>query len=195
MQTLTKAPKTAEAAVKAYGKAVSTHNRESIIARLPKGSRGVEVGVWKGDFSREILDAITPSKLYLIDPWELNDDQTNRTSTVDTTQDALDAVHSEVVERFKAWSSVNVCRARSDEAAASWQEPPVDWVYVDSIHTFPATYETLAEWWPHIKPGGLACGDDCWRPDVAEAAKVFAELVGCTLTIKDSQFVIEKAVA
>ena len=43
--------------------------RRFLLSRLPQNSVGCELGVWKGDFSEEILRMVKPGKLYLIDPW------------------------------------------------------------------------------------------------------------------------------
>ena len=36
---------------------------------LPKGSVGVEIGVWEGEFSKNFNHAVQPSCLHLVDPW------------------------------------------------------------------------------------------------------------------------------
>jgi hypothetical protein len=36
---------------------------------LPKKSVEVEIGVWLGELSKEIVKIVQPKKLHLIDPW------------------------------------------------------------------------------------------------------------------------------
>jgi hypothetical protein len=45
-------------------------DRNSLIQQLPKNAIWAEVGVYRGDFSQQILDLCTPSELYLIDNWK-----------------------------------------------------------------------------------------------------------------------------
>ncbi|MEM7189627.1 MAG: hypothetical protein AAF439_08445, partial [Pseudomonadota bacterium] len=47
--------------------------RRAVLNALPKGAVGAEVGVWKGDFSAEILATAAPACLHLIDPWCVSD--------------------------------------------------------------------------------------------------------------------------
>lgn len=168
-------------------------DRRLFLEALPKGSVGIEVGVWWGDFSSQVLSGVQPERLHLVDPWERNDDETNRKSTMETTQERLDEVFACVCVRFKH-SPVNIYRGRSVEVAAEWTEP-VDWVYIDGIHTYEAVKADLAAWWPHVKPGGHICGHDLWVPGVLKAAWEFAGSLGMTqLRQINGNFLIPKEV-
>jgi len=48
-------------------------SRDFVLRNFPKNSVGAEIGVWKGDFSQEILGIVKPRKLHLIDPWAYQD--------------------------------------------------------------------------------------------------------------------------
>ena len=43
--------------------------RKNIISQIDKKSIIGEIGVWRGEFSKRILDNCDPKKLILIDPW------------------------------------------------------------------------------------------------------------------------------
>lgn len=43
--------------------------REVIFEFLPINSRCAEIGVWRGDFSQQLLDKLMPVELHLVDPW------------------------------------------------------------------------------------------------------------------------------
>lgn len=150
-----------------------TVDRSEFIAALPKGGVGVEVGVWEGDFSQQAIDGCDPATLYLIDPWEKNDDQTNYTSTVSRSQEELDAVSEAVADRFDHDNRVIIVRARSKDAAAQLKVD-ADWVYIDGIHTYEAVTEDLAAWWPRVKPGGKLGGHDWDKVGVRLAALEFS---------------------
>jgi hypothetical protein len=42
--------------------------RKTVLNQLPKNAVGAEIGVFRGDFSRHIVDYVKPKKLYLVDP-------------------------------------------------------------------------------------------------------------------------------
>jgi hypothetical protein len=165
-------------------------DRTEFLKHLPKGSVGVEVGVWLGDFSQEILDVVEPTELSLVDPWEQNDDATNRMSTMERSQEELDAIYQGVSDRF-AEEPVVIRRGRSLDVASDFIDP-VDWVYIDGIHTFDAVSADLEAWWPHVKPGGMICGHDMWWEGVRKAVSQFAVKQNLALVEIDGNFLIRK---
>ena len=48
--------------------------RAELLKRTPKDSICAEVGVWKGEFSKQILKRTSPRMLHLIDPWMFQPD-------------------------------------------------------------------------------------------------------------------------
>ena len=53
-------------------------DRTSLLEMIPKDSVCVEIGVWKGKFSKQILDKVKPEKLHLIDPWKFMPEYSSR---------------------------------------------------------------------------------------------------------------------
>ncbi|MGH7859695.1 MAG: hypothetical protein ACREQY_20400, partial [Candidatus Binatia bacterium] len=43
--------------------------RAFLLRMLPRDAVCAEIGVWKGELSRRILDKTSPRRLHLIDPW------------------------------------------------------------------------------------------------------------------------------
>ncbi|HIF08442.1 MAG TPA: hypothetical protein EYQ81_00345 [Sneathiellales bacterium] len=41
-----------------------------LLDRLAKNAVCAEIGVWKGDFSAQILKITAPKQLHLVDPWK-----------------------------------------------------------------------------------------------------------------------------
>lgn len=171
------------------------NDRQAILDLLPKGSIGAEVGVWVGDFSQRILDVVKPKLLYLVDPWEHNQDTTNRMSTMARSQEELDVIYLGVQDRF-CGVPVILIRSRSIDAALTLiteRRGRFDWVYVDGIHTFDAVRYDLASWWPLIKAGGLIAGHDFNVEGVRFAAAEFAGGMQLPLEEVDPQnFLIRK---
>ena len=173
-----------------------TVDRSEFIAALPKGGVGVEVGVWEGDFSQQALDGCEPKILWLIDPWEKNDDKTNYTSTVTRTQEELDTIWQSVVDRFSSHENVNVTRMRSEDAAKHMIgcNQLADWVYIDGIHSYQAVLSDLEHWWPLVKPGGMITGHDYDKPEVRLAILEWANYHGLQVATINENFLVTKLI-
>ena len=49
-------------------KETAGHSRQFLLDMLPRHSVGAEIGVLSGNFSKQVLDSISPKQLHLIDP-------------------------------------------------------------------------------------------------------------------------------
>ena len=117
----------------------------------------VEVGVWKGDLSRQIIQKPI-SKLYLVDPWKSINDVEGRLHN--TEQKNLDKIYRIVRRRFSFDKKIEIIRKFSTEAMLDIQDDSVDWIYIDGNHSYEFVKEDLNGWWPKLRSGGFLCGDD-----------------------------------
>jgi hypothetical protein len=75
---------------------------------MPKGAVCAEVGVWRGDFSAEILDRTDPTAFHLVDEWKIASEITRLAENVtrgellpeQVSQDELDSIALDVSCRF-----------------------------------------------------------------------------------------------
>lgn len=177
--------------------------RRRLLDNLPKNGVGVEVGVWRGDFSARILDVARPKKLHLVDPWQAIGEERYEGARyggdLDEGQAEMDAIHAFVLERFareREQGLVEVHRATSGEAAAAFPDGGLDFVYVDGDHTYDAVKADLEAYAPKLRDGGLLAGDDYgvtgwWEDGVTRAVDEFvatgrAEVV----SLENNQFVL-----
>jgi SAM-dependent methyltransferase len=123
-------------------------DRRALLARLPQGSVGAEAGVANGDFSAMILEIVRPRRLHLIDLWG----------------EARFAPGAErVAARFAAEiaaGTVEMRRGYSTERLAEFEDGALDWVYIDTDHTYATTLEELRIARRKVRPGGLILGHD-----------------------------------
>ena len=120
---------------------------------------GVEVGVFKGGFSRWVLDHWPLcQRYYMVDLWAAQDHyrQMDSTSTAENLKRYEQA--RQAVEPHK--KKAELVRKSSVAAAATFPNASVDFVYLDARHTYDAVTEDLEAWWPKIKPGGIMAGED-----------------------------------
>jgi len=180
--------------------------REFVLDKLPEGSAGVEVGVWKGDLSAMILRKVRPTTLMLVDPW-IFDPRFSESlfggGKATQSQADMDAIFQKVRGRFSvevARGVVSIRRNTSVEAAAATADESVDWVYIDGNHTYEFVLEDLRSWYPKVRPGGLVAGDDYDRPGawwgdgVTKAVNEFVKTEPVVVeAIANHQFVLRKA--
>ena len=129
--------------------------RRRVLRDAGPGRGGVcaEIGVWKGDFSRRIIDFLTPKELHLIDPWAFVPDLPNRWygGAFARSQDDMDAIHRSVQERFSAEPAVRVHRGSSLDLATQFADGYFDWVYIDGDHSRQAVLCDLRAWHSKVR--------------------------------------------
>jgi Methyltransferase domain len=124
-------------------------DREALLAELPPGGVGAELGVDQGDFTETILRVARPQRLFLVDSWatrRYNDDKARR-----------------VQDRFAsqiAAGQVSIHRGLSLEAVSRFEDASLDWIYIDSSHAYGVTAAELRAYAPKLKPGGIMAGHD-----------------------------------
>jgi hypothetical protein len=178
-------------------KAALDHRRRRarLIAMLPRGGVGAEVGVWKGDFSARLLSGAKPRLLFLIDPWRQLEQEG---AFYSMGQDEMDAAHRAVSTRFSRQiekGRVQIKRESSLEAAK--QLPELDWAYIDGDHRYEGVLADLQAFWTLLKPKGCLAGDDYsvegwWEDGVTRAVEEFAAAAGCEKIVLGSQFLLRK---
>jgi hypothetical protein len=117
--------------------------------------KGVEVGSFKGEFARTILEK-WEGVLYMVDPWyELED--YNDMSNIGLNQDAyLEAMRSINDFRDRAY----MLRCLSKQAVDLFPDESLDFVYIDGNHEYSYVVQDIKLWYPKVKKGGIVAGHD-----------------------------------
>ncbi len=180
-------------------------DRNFLLRQVPAGGVCAEIGVWKGDFSKSILEIARPKKLHLIDPWkfEASDDYAESLygrNAVDG-QSEMDATFEGVRQRFDGeirQGLVEIHRATSDDAAREFPDGSLDWVYIDGNHLYEHVKADLETYLPKVRPGGYLAGDDYgvegwWHGGVTRAVDEFvASKKGRSVVLKNQQFLLQR---
>lgn len=128
---------------------VELRERYDVSRLAPPGGLGIELGVAEGVFSERVLQRSALSFLYSVDIYAgdrgHNDDEYRRALT-----------------RLMPHRARNtILRMRFDEAVKLFPDNTFDFIYVDGYaHTGQEGGQTLNEWWPKLKSGGIFAGDD-----------------------------------
>lgn len=178
--------------------------RRALLEMLPKEAVGAEVGVFKGDFSAELLQRTNPERLYLIDPWISVDDELHRTSlygAATRSQADMDKIYAEVVSRFAEQITaghVVMHRAPSAAVLTAMPDQSLDWIYIDGDHSYQSVISDLRLSFTKVRPGGFICGDDYmvggwWTDGVVRAVHDFLHEAQSQVRIEfliDAQFML-----
>jgi SAM-dependent methyltransferase len=171
------------------GDVVGRPRRWRLLELMPKRAICAEIGVYKGDFSRDILRVTQPSELHLIDGWWMVEGDAYDVGWYleQGTADTRTAYH-EVQELAARHPQCSVHIGDDLKILPTFPENYFDWVYLDTSHTYDQTIKELEALRRVVKPNGLIAGHD-WYPDpehvyngVYEAVTEYRERYGGKLT-------------
>jgi len=161
----------------------------ALIKRLPDGPvTGVEVGVFSGLMSRELL--MRPGLfLHMVDSWEGNGeaytDKADWHASLDE-QTQLHYMNRALFNTEFATDRRQVHKTRSLNAATYFGAACLDFVFLDADHSAEACKADLEAWWPKVKLGGLIAGHDYGHrlfPEVKTAVDQFVSEMSLLLCL------------
>jgi hypothetical protein len=173
--------------------------RREFLKILPRNSIGAEIGVFRGQWTRAILDVVAPKELHLIDgwwaifgeffPWPLEHTGGAPLRTRTAYEDAR-----RVAAEHEGGRAA-VFHVEDDvECLRGFEDGYFDWVYLDTTHEYAHTVRELDALRCKIKRGGLITGHD-WQPDpshphhgVCRAVREFCGKYGWRLLDLDDWF-------
>ena len=110
----------------------------------------MEVGVYKGGFTRELLDeGLT---VYGVDPWRAFKGQ-GRTQQVQDRQDFLYGHTQRYLQDYIDKGKCKLIRKTSMEALDDFEDRSLDFVYIDGDHTFGHVAQDIYQWSRKVKTG------------------------------------------
>lgn len=124
-----------------------------IAEKLGKDLLGAEIGVNKGHNAAYICNIIKPKTLYLIDPWSNFFDPASGEIIGEAHYIATTALLS-------SFPCCRIIRKTSYEAISDFADESLDFVYIDSDHSYNAVCREILQWYPKIKQGGILAGHD-----------------------------------
>ena len=151
-------------------------HRIFLLHGLPKNAICAEIGIFKGDYSRKIMQICHPKMLHLIDRVQ----------------------HRDLLRNLSGYKGRYIFHNKSFEDT-DFPRNFFDWVYLDTDHKLNQTREHLRLCYRIVKVGGLICGDDYNDEYVHRELKIAVNLFLNKYKdrvklefIKRSQYVIRK---
>jgi len=145
---------------------------------------GAEIGVYRGQHAREMLELLDIKTLILVDPWkdykEYNDVKIKK---------QVEGAYHDAKELLKEWDEkamLHWIRNFSVEASEEVPDNSLDFVYIDGSHQHPFVIEDTKHWVPKVKEGGFVGGHDYIDkfPGVRKAVDEYCEEHDIAFSVK-----------
>lgn len=134
-------------------------DRLSMIKSLPKHMKVAELGVFKGDFSKQIFEFMQPSELILIDIFEgitgSGDKDGKNMQYIN-----LNEHYSSLTEYFSNNSNVRLMKGTIVSEMSKIENDYLDMVYIDASHEYIDVMNDLEISYQKVKSGGYILGHD-----------------------------------
>ena len=178
--------------------------RTRLLELMPKNGTCAEVGAWKGEFSKMILEITKPDKLYIIDPYKFFGEYKNAWYGGKVGgQERMDAIYEDIQQQFASEitsGQLEIYRATSEEGIQRIEDNSLDWIYIDGNHMYEYVKKDLELAWDKVKSGGFVTGDDYglegwWEDGVKKAVDEFIDKMTEELDhvdINRTQFILKK---
>lgn len=152
-------------------------DRNILLDLLPKNMKIAELGVFKGDFSKIILEKLLPSEFFLVDifPEQMCSGDKDGNDIVFLN---LDQLYPQILQQFKDFDNVKVVRSYTLDFLNSLDDDYLDAVYIDADHSYEAVKQDLECSFKKVKNGGIIMGHDYTSdmfPGVVKAVDEFCD--------------------
>lgn len=148
--------------------------RVDMLKGLELNGVGIEIGVKKGIFSKEILEN-TNLYMYLLDAWRYFDSGYIDIANAEN-QTQIKRMGFTVNHLLSFEGRFTIIRDTSENGSKIFQNNFFDFVYIDGNHSYKECLKDLELWYPKLKSGGIFSGHDYTnRPPSIEVKRAVDE--------------------
>lgn len=130
-----------------------------MLREIPRGVECCEVGVFAGDFSRQIAAICKPSRLVLVDAF------VDRAFSCDENGDnprtlSRDHLLERAQELAESVPGVEIRAGLSSQVLMSMPDHTLDFIYIDADHSYEGVKGDIEQAWRLVRYGGYIAGHD-----------------------------------
>ena len=134
------------------------NNRNEIINLIPEGAIIVEIGVFKGEYSKVIHTSVNFKHMYLVDVFEGNTGSGDKDGE-NMCYVQLEDVYKSLTEFYNE-KNVTLIKGYSHNVIPTFQDNFIDFIYIDADHTYESVKRELNSVYSKVKIGGIISGHD-----------------------------------
>jgi hypothetical protein len=151
-------------------------SREDLLDLLPKSGIGVEIGVFKGEFSDVLLEKTEPEVLYLLDPWVGNIHSGDKNGNNIQYISGEEFYRETIIPKYSNNPNVKIIRDKSS-VLTSFSDDFFDWCYIDGDHSYEGVKADLECMYLKVKSGGIIMGHDYIEPRFSGVVRAVNEFI------------------
>ena len=143
----------------AIKKDITRQDLIKVIGQYFPNGKGVEVGSFKAEFAKEIME-LWSGTLYMVDvrsALDKNDylDSSNHGNFKNG------EIYGSAIDNISGYENRAIMiRANSEIASDIFTDESLDFVYIDANHAYEYVVQDINLWYPKVKSGGYLCGHD-----------------------------------
>jgi hypothetical protein len=133
--------------------------RNLMLESLPKGLKIAELGVFEGEFSKEIYSICKPKELNLVDLFSGifgSGDKDGKNHRYINLDDALINIQKYFIDKL----DVFIYKNSTVDFLMGTKDNYFDMIYIDADHSYNSVKKDLELSYQKIKPNGFICGHD-----------------------------------
>lgn len=138
----------------------SFSSRESLIENLRPKGKGIEIGVYKGNFANHILNNCENLELYLLDCWQKQDEHVYVDILNSNNEEMVNCLLETINKNSKYFNRIKIIKDFSKNAVNFFDDNFFDFIYIDANHSYESSKEDIIKWFPKLKKNGLFAGHD-----------------------------------
>jgi hypothetical protein len=120
-----------------------------------KFETAAEIGVYRGRFTAALTKRAPNMKLYGIDKWKVYPGYKDYGDN-----DLESEAYADAIRRTQDKPNVHLINAWSVDAAKTFADESLDYIFIDANHSYEFVVEDLKAWEPKVKTGGIIMGHD-----------------------------------
>lgn len=136
------------------------NDRNILLDFFPKNLKVAELGVFKGDYSKVILDKLDPEELYLVDIFPAGVSYSGDKDGINPVYEDLEKFYPNLIALYKEDKRVKIIKDTSHSFLESLPDDYLDIVYIDADHSFESVKKDLELSLKKVKNNGIIAGHD-----------------------------------